>query len=208
MQDQASESKPEFRNVGENLYRRESSGVYYALVKRAGKQFRRSLKTTDPKFAHRRLNELRDDVAALVSHDAHTVTVETVAERWLAATSHTVKESTQTRRSTCLKALKPFFAGLTLRERHGDALRTLENGARRRDCTADVRARTRHDEGRVQLRPRARNDSPQPGAVHQTEAHPAVGKANSLTRTIRATRRDDPRIRWTANQSGRCQGRR
>jgi len=40
-----SSSKPEFRKVGENLYRRESSGIYYALVKRVGKQFRHSRPT-------------------------------------------------------------------------------------------------------------------------------------------------------------------
>jgi hypothetical protein len=41
---------PVFHNVGENLYRLESSGGYYALIKKGGKQFRRScraLKTKD-----------------------------------------------------------------------------------------------------------------------------------------------------------------
>jgi hypothetical protein len=42
------------------LYRLESSDGYYALLKRGGKQFRRSLKTKDRKLADRRLNELRD----------------------------------------------------------------------------------------------------------------------------------------------------
>lgn len=110
-----SSSKPAFRRVGENLYRRESSDVYYGLVKRGGKQFRRSLDTKDPALARRLLNELREEVASLVSHEAGKVTFEIVAGRWLAATSHTVKESTQTRRKTCLKALTPFFTGLTLR---------------------------------------------------------------------------------------------
>jgi hypothetical protein len=34
-----------FHRVAENLYRLESSGGYYALIKRGDKQFRRSLKT-------------------------------------------------------------------------------------------------------------------------------------------------------------------
>ena len=34
-----------FHKVAENLYRLESSGGYYALIKKSGKQFRRSLKT-------------------------------------------------------------------------------------------------------------------------------------------------------------------
>jgi hypothetical protein len=51
---------PVLHNVAENLYRLESSGGYYALVKKAGKQFRRSLKTKDRKLAERRLNEIRE----------------------------------------------------------------------------------------------------------------------------------------------------
>ena len=38
--------QPVFHKVAENLYRLESSGGYYALIKKSGKQFRRSLKTT------------------------------------------------------------------------------------------------------------------------------------------------------------------
>ena len=41
-------ARPVFRKVGQNLYRLEPSGTYYALLKRAGKQIRRSLKITDP----------------------------------------------------------------------------------------------------------------------------------------------------------------
>src|ERR1035438_4532287 len=37
--------QPVFHKVAENLYRLESSGGYYALIKKGGKQFRRSLKT-------------------------------------------------------------------------------------------------------------------------------------------------------------------
>lgn len=44
-----------FHRVAENLYRLETSGGYYALLKRGDKQFRRSLKTKDRKLAERRL---------------------------------------------------------------------------------------------------------------------------------------------------------
>jgi len=37
--------QPVFHKVAENLYRLESSGGYYALIKKGDKQFRRSLKT-------------------------------------------------------------------------------------------------------------------------------------------------------------------
>jgi hypothetical protein len=54
-----------FHLVAENLYRRESSGVYYALLKRADKQFRRSLKTSDRKLAVRRLAKLKLEIGGL-----------------------------------------------------------------------------------------------------------------------------------------------
>tara|TARA_B100001029_G_C14704101_1_gene256465 strand:+ start:134 stop:421 length:288 start_codon:yes stop_codon:yes gene_type:complete len=43
-----------FKKVAENLYRLNQTGGYYALVKRGGKQIRRSLKTTDKSMAKRR----------------------------------------------------------------------------------------------------------------------------------------------------------
>ena len=57
-----------FHKVAENLYRLESSGGYYALVKRAGKQFRRSLKTKDRKLAERPLSDLKAKVKSLDFH--------------------------------------------------------------------------------------------------------------------------------------------
>ena len=40
-----------FKRVSENLYKVIETGGYYALVKRGGKQIRRSLKTTDKALA-------------------------------------------------------------------------------------------------------------------------------------------------------------
>src|SRR5262249_48463821 len=45
----------EFRKVGECLYRYSSNGVYYARFKTDGKEIRRSLETTDPAEARRKL---------------------------------------------------------------------------------------------------------------------------------------------------------
>jgi uncharacterized metal-binding protein YceD (DUF177 family) len=101
--------------VSENLYRRESSGVYYPLLKRGRKQFRRSLKTADRALAKRRLNELREQIGNLASHDNAAITFDELGERWLATVRHTMKESTVARRKRCLKAVAPFFAGVTLR---------------------------------------------------------------------------------------------
>ncbi len=46
--------------VAENLYRDESSQIYYAVFKRGARQFKRSLKTTDRGIAKSRLRELLD----------------------------------------------------------------------------------------------------------------------------------------------------
>ncbi|MGE9293083.1 MAG: hypothetical protein ACQKBW_05685, partial [Puniceicoccales bacterium] len=54
-----------FVKVAECLYRNVSSGTYYALVKRSGKQIRRSLRTQDRKLAERRLKEFREQAARL-----------------------------------------------------------------------------------------------------------------------------------------------
>jgi hypothetical protein len=52
-------------HAGENLRRLKTSGVYYAFVKRHGKQYRRSLHTTDKAFARRRLADLMRDLERL-----------------------------------------------------------------------------------------------------------------------------------------------
>ena len=46
-----SPSQQTLQRVGENLYRSDSSAIYYAILKRDGKQIHRSLKTTDPGLA-------------------------------------------------------------------------------------------------------------------------------------------------------------
>jgi len=104
-----------FHRVAENLYRLETSGGYYALVKRGDKQFRRSLKTKDRKLAERRLKEYRDQVLNLrVTEDAR-LSFADVAKRWMAVTAHTLKPSSALRREQCIKTLAPYFAGVSIR---------------------------------------------------------------------------------------------
>jgi integrase len=50
-----------FQRVGECLYRYSSNGVYYARIKREGKEIRRSLETTDRESAKRALAQLREE---------------------------------------------------------------------------------------------------------------------------------------------------
>src|SRR6266498_3445717 len=77
-----------FHKVGENLYRLESSGGYYGLVKKGGKQFRRSLKTGDRKLAERRLKEFKDKIGVLRVSEEANCNFKTLADRWLESRKH------------------------------------------------------------------------------------------------------------------------
>lgn len=103
------------KKVGPNLYRTDS-GIYYLLVKRGGKQFRRSLKTTDYALAKRRLREFQEK-AGLLSGDSEnrTLNFEELTERWLATRKPELKPSSYTRRETAVKGLMPFFKGHLVR---------------------------------------------------------------------------------------------
>ena len=104
-----------FHRVAENLYRLETSGGYYGLVKRGDKQFRRSLKTKDRKLAERRLKELREKVGNLRVTEEAFLPFEEIAKRWMAVTAHTLKASSALRREQCIKSLIPYFAGVSIR---------------------------------------------------------------------------------------------
>ncbi|HEY3856935.1 MAG TPA: site-specific integrase [Verrucomicrobiae bacterium] len=107
--------QPVFHKVAENLYRLESSGGYYALVKRGGKQFRRSLKTKDRKLADRRLTEIKEKIGCLSLADEGKLGFEAVAKRWLESVKHTLAAGTIEQREIRIKNLAPFFKGTLLR---------------------------------------------------------------------------------------------
>lgn len=107
--------QPVFHKVAENLYRLESSGGYYALVKRGGKQFRRSLKTKDRKLAERRLKEIKEQVGCLSLADEGKLAFEDVALRWLDSIKHTLAAGTIKQREIRIQNLSPFFKGMPLR---------------------------------------------------------------------------------------------
>lgn len=104
-----------FQKVGQNLYRLESTGGYYALLKRADKQFRRSLKTKDRKLAERRLSELREKVCGLTTGDEAKVSFEDLAKRWLNLSRPHLKPKSFVRKETSVKGITPFFAGTLAR---------------------------------------------------------------------------------------------
>jgi integrase len=115
-EEQQGETSRVFRRVAECLYRHESSGIYYALVKRSGKQFRRSLKTNDRVLAGRRLSKLREDVGRLsLTEGASKITFGDLAKRWLATSRVTLKPSSARRRETSVNQLEPFFGATPVR---------------------------------------------------------------------------------------------
>ena len=142
------------QNVGENLYRNRTSGIYYALFKRDGKQIRRSLRTTDRDIARRKLGELREQVARLTSHEAKTLPfaeykrdertgeftdelIGGLAKRWFDVATAGLKPSSRSRRLVAIKSLSPHFRGLTVRN---ISLRTVEQWYAKR--TAERSAQT------------------------------------------------------------------
>lgn len=107
----STESQSVFRKVGECLDKHESSGADYGLVKRCGKQFRRSLKTTDRVLANRRLSELREKVGRLSNaKSARRITFIELAERWFGTVRGNLKPLSAGRVQTCLDQIKPYFA--------------------------------------------------------------------------------------------------
>lgn len=105
-----------FLKIAECLYRHASSGVYYGLVKRSGKQYRRSLKTTDRKLAERFLAEFRQKVDRLDHTKNRTVlTFAECAKLWLATVTPHLKPSSARRRETSVAQLFPHLGAVLIR---------------------------------------------------------------------------------------------
>ncbi len=104
-----------FKKVAPNLYR-DSVGRYYLLVKKSGKQFRRSLKTTDASLAKRRLREFLDRAGQLSTDGTHSsIRFDELANRWLASKTAELKASSAYRRRSVLKQIMPYFTGRLVR---------------------------------------------------------------------------------------------
>jgi integrase len=103
--------------VAECLYRRESSGIYYALVKKSGKQYRRSLRTNERKLAERSLSDFREKIVRLSPGvSASQMNFSSLATRWLETLRPTLKSSSFRRRDVSLSQIKPYLGGLLLRQ--------------------------------------------------------------------------------------------
>src|SRR5262245_29630574 len=100
----SAEPQKAYQRVGECLWRNTTSGIYYAFVKRRGKQFHHSLKTTDRALAERRLTKLRHRVGTLGrTKEATNITFATLAARWLETVRGNMKAASAERRKTSIK---------------------------------------------------------------------------------------------------------
>ena len=112
-------------HAGDCLYRSSVTDIYYAILKRDGKQIKRSLKTTDKAQARDRLQVLRRKVERLTTGDGSTlhfaeydtqhVLTGGLAKRWIDYSAANLKPSSRLRREMAIKALSPFFKTKTIR---------------------------------------------------------------------------------------------
>jgi len=112
----ASEAPAVFKRVAECLYRHSTSGIYYALVKRRGKQFRKSLKTTDRQLAERRLADFRGAVTGQTSPTKDkAITFMEFANDWLEIAQTRLKPSSARSVAISLTQLNRHFGLLPVR---------------------------------------------------------------------------------------------
>ncbi len=97
-------SQEKWTKVGECLYRYKTSGGYYARIKIKGKEFRRSLRTTDLALAKRRLRELRNDFER-IEPSSGKISLEELVKRFRATRGH-LDASTQQRDDAIEKSMR------------------------------------------------------------------------------------------------------
>ena len=98
-----------FEKVGECLYRYSSTGGYYARVKSAGKEIRRSLVTTDRDLAKRRLAKLKDDLLKIDPAKGKTTLAE-LCDQYLKTVQHQ-KPKTIVRKTAIVERIKADWPG-------------------------------------------------------------------------------------------------
>ena len=118
-------------------------------MKRAGKQFRRSLKTKDRKLAERRLGDLKVKIGAPRIRDDADLNFEQVAKYWNAATKYTIASGTLARRNSCIKNLSKFFKEASVRNIE---VRDCEQWAATRGSKVAAQTFAHELEGRFQVR--------------------------------------------------------
>jgi len=98
-----------FQKVGECLYRYASNGVYYARIKRGGKETKRSLETTDRALAQRKLRDLRNEEQR-VDPSRSRLTLTQLCDGWL-ATKKNAKPKTLATKAHVVRQIKSRWPG-------------------------------------------------------------------------------------------------
>jgi integrase len=104
-----------------NLYRNKH-GTYFAIIKVSSKQIKRSLRTTDPRLAKRRLAEFRQKTERLRGVQQQSIRFEELSQLWLQSIKPDLKLSSFERRVNAVKQLNPFFKGMPVRAIKTDAV--------------------------------------------------------------------------------------
>ena len=111
-----SRKQPCFNRVAECLYRYSNTGTYYALVKRNGKQFRKSLKTADRQLAERRLPDFRAKLGRLGNCTANrAITFTELAKDWFDAAKTRLKPTSASGMDVCIRQLNKHFGTMAVR---------------------------------------------------------------------------------------------
>jgi site-specific recombinase XerD len=104
-----------------NLYR-SKHGTYFAIIKVSGKQIKRSLRTTDPSLAKRRLVEFRQKTERLRGVEQQNIRFEELSQLWLESVQPDLKLSSYERRVNAVKQLNPFFRSMAVRAIKSEAV--------------------------------------------------------------------------------------
>jgi hypothetical protein len=138
-----------YSKVAECLYRCDASGVYYALLKKSGKQIRRSRKTSDRKLAERNLAEFKEKVSRLdLTQGKNRITFGELATLCMNTWRPRLKPRSADSRENSINQLRPFFGAMPV---CGITRLQCERGAEQRSPQVAV-SRTRN----------ARTVAPQP----------------------------------------------
>ena len=86
-----------FQKVGECLYRY-SNGVYYARIRVEGKEIKRSLETTDPALARRKLADFRNEQRQ-IDRSQGKLTLDAFCDRYLQTVRSPEAEDRRTQNS-------------------------------------------------------------------------------------------------------------
>jgi integrase len=103
-----------FKRVGECLYRN-GNKAYFAIIKVAGKQIKRSLKTVDLPLAKRRLAEFRTRTDRLQGSAQRNIRFDEMADVWLKSIEPHLKPKSWDRRRVALVGLRPYFKGIAMK---------------------------------------------------------------------------------------------